>query len=180
MRGSSHDVETFQRAGVDTCRMAIVLSPNYGDRNSDAIVAAAVSVIDRAHREIYIVAECLHEKHLPLFEACRCDAVVLGMTIAGNLLVQEVHDPGVAQLVEILTSNRRGTTLFTVLVDDPGVTYSKLAQGLIDHAINVIAVNRGRESLTTLAQLESQPGDRLVYVAERRVDWTNLRRLCGS
>lgn len=177
VRGSSHDVETYQRAGAETCRMAIVLSPNYGDRNSDAIVAAAVSVIDRVSPTIHIVAECVNEKHLPLFHASRCELVVLGMTIAGNLLVQEVHDPGVAKVVEILTSNRVGTTLFSVRVEDPELPYSKLAQALIDHAINVIAVNRGDETLTTLTGLASQPGDRLIFVAERRVDWQGLRRL---
>ncbi len=159
------------------CRMAIVLSPHYSDRNSDAIVAAAVSVLVRVKREIYIVAECVDDKHLALFEACRCDAVVLGMTIAGNLLVSEVHDPGVARVVEILTSNRVGTTLFSVLVSDAGLPYNKFAQALIDHAVNVIAVSRGGETITALTGLDTQVGDRLVYVAERRIDWDSLRRM---
>lgn len=96
-------------ARIDDCRMAIVLSPDYADRSSDAVVAAAVSVIDRIKPDIYIVAECGDAKHLPLFESCHCDSVVLGMSIAGNLLVQEVHDPGIAQLIDVLTSNRRGS-----------------------------------------------------------------------
>lgn len=179
VRGSSHDVDTYERARAKQCQMAIVLSPDYGNANSDAIVAAAVSVIDRVNSSIHIVAECLHEKHRPLFDSCNCDAVVMGMTIAGNLLVQEVHDPGLAQLVEVLSSNRRGTTLFCVDVNDGAIPYTELAKGLLDAAVTVMAVNRGSESFTVLRGVESQVGDRIIYSAHDRLDWNDLRRLAG-
>jgi hypothetical protein len=173
-------IETYRRAEIESCRMAIVLSPDYGNGSSDAIVAAAVSVIDRVGPDIYIVAECLEESHRALFDSCNCNAVVLGMAIAGNLLVQEVHDPGIAQLVEVVSSNRRGTTLFCIDVIEDAVPYTPLAKGLLDHSINVMAVNRGTESLTVLTGLESQIGDRLVYSASQRLDWTTLRGRVGS
>ncbi|PRQ09527.1 potassium channel protein [Enhygromyxa salina] len=179
VRGSSHDINTYQRARIEACRMAMVLSPDYGDRNSDAIVAAAVSVIDRVKPDVHIVAECADEKHLPLFEACNCDSVILGMSIAGNLLVQEVHDPGIAQLVEVLTSNRRGTTLFSTAVTESGVAYIDMAKSLHDHAINVLAVNRGTQSNTVLEGLRSQIGDRIIYVSAGRVNWDSLRARAG-
>jgi len=179
IRGSSHDIATYERAQAHECRMAVVLSPDYGNRDSDAIVAAAVSVIDRVKAEIYIVAECLNEKHRPLFDSCNCDAIVLGMTIAGNLLIQEVHDPGIAQLVEVMASNRRGTTLFTVEVFDAGVPYVELAANLLARSVNVMAVNRGPETQTLLADLSSEVGDRIVYAAKQRYDWTSLRAVSG-
>lgn len=179
VRGSSHDLETYERARAKQCRMAIVLSPDYGNPNSDAIVAAAVSVIDRVNHDIHIVAECLHEKHRPLFDSCNCDAVVLGMTIAGNLLVQEVHDPGLAQLVEVVSSNRRGTTLFCVDVSEGAVSYTELAKRLLDHAVTVIAINRGSDSLTIFTGVESQAGDRIIYSARDRLEWSALRRLAS-
>ncbi|KIG13320.1 putative potassium channel protein [Enhygromyxa salina] len=179
VRGSSHDVQTYKRARIEACRMAMVLSPDYSDRNSDAIVAAAVSVIDRLESEVHIVAECADEKHLPLFEACNCDSVILGMSIAGNLLVQEVHDPGIAQLIEVLTSNRRGTTLFSTAVTESDVAYIDMAKALHDHAINVVAVNRGTESNTILEGLRSQVGDRIIYAGAGRVNWASLRARAG-
>lgn len=179
VRGDSHDVQTYARARIEDCRMAMVLSPDYGDRNSDAIVAAAVSVIDRVKPEVHIVAECADEKHLPLFESCNCDSVILGMSIAGNLLVQEVHDPGIAQLIEVLTSNRRGTTLFSIAVTDTDVGYLDMAKALHDHAINVLAVNRGTQSNTTLEGMRSQLGDRIIYAGAGRIDWGGLRARAG-
>lgn len=177
VRGSSHDVDTYTRAQTHASRMAVVLSPDYANPDSDAIVAAAVRVIDRVNSEIHIVAECLDEKHRPLFDAVNCDAIVLGMSIAGNLLIQEVHDPGIAQLVETLSSNRRGTTLFSVEVRDAGVPYLELAKALLGRSINIMAVNRGLETKTLLDGLSSQVGDRLIYSARERLEWPQLRAL---
>ena len=174
VRGSSHDVETYTRARAKDCRMAVVLSPDYANPDSDAIVAAAVRVIDRVKSEIHIVAECLDERHRPLFDAVHCDAIVLGMTIAGNLLIQEVHDPGIAQLVETISSNRRGTTLFSVVVRDADVPYLELAQALLGRSINLMAVNRGLETKTLLDGIRSQVGDRLIYSARERLEWREL------
>jgi voltage-gated potassium channel len=175
VRGSSHDVETYKRARAHECKMAVVVSPDYGNRNSDAIVAAAVSVIDRVKADIHIVAECLDEKHRPLFDSCNCDAVVMGMAIAGNLLIQEAHDPGIAQLIEALTSNRLGTTLFSVDVHEDGVVYLDLAGKLLVRSVTVMAINRESRTHTLFNDLQSKVGDRIVYSAARRLDWKALR-----
>jgi voltage-gated potassium channel len=179
VRGSSHDVETYRRARAQDCKMAVVVSPDYGNRSSDAIVAAAVTVIDRVKPEIHIVAECLDEKHRPLFDSSNCDAVVMGMTIAGNLLIQEAHDPGIAQLIEALTSNRLGTTLFSVDVLDEGVAYLDLASKLLGKSVTVMAINRGAGTHTLFEGVQSKTGDRIVYSAVRRIDWKKLRALAG-
>lgn len=180
VRGSSHDIETYKRAQAQDCKMAVVVSPDYANRNSDAIVAAAVTVIDRVKSEIHIVAECLDEKHRPLFDSCNCDAVVMGMTIAGNLLIQEAHDPGIAQLIEALTSNQLGTTLFSVPVSEDGVAYLDLAGKLLGHSVTVMAVNRQESTHTLFKGLQSKVGDRIVYSAARRLDWKGLRTAAGA
>lgn len=175
VRGSSHDVETYKRAHAYDCKMAVVISPDYANRNSDAIVAAAVSVIDRVKSEIHIVAECMDERHRSLFDSCNCDAVVMGMSIAGNLLIQEAHDPGIAQLIEALTSNRLGTTLFCTDVHEDGVVYLDLAAKLLGHKVTLMSVNRGTQTHTLFDGLSSKTGDRIVYSAVRRLDWKALR-----
>jgi voltage-gated potassium channel len=101
------------------------------------------------------------------------------MSIAGNLLVQEAHDPGIAQVIEAMASNRRGTTLFSVDVGETGVSYTQLGKSLFDHSVNVMAVNRGTDCLTVLTGVDSKAGDRIVYAAARRTEWAALRSLAG-
>ena len=100
-------------------------------------------------------------------------------TIAGNLLVQEVHDPGIAQLIEVVTSNRLGVRLFSVDVKEAGVSYTDLAKNLLDHGINVLAVNRKDATMTVLSEVESTPFDQIIYSAGARLDWTTLRARAG-
>jgi hypothetical protein len=110
--------------------MALVLAVSYSETSGDAVVASAVSVIDRANDSIHIVAECVEERHRALFEIVRCNAIVPGLRIVGNLLAQELHDPGVAQMIDVITSNLKGDTLFSSKVESShaGVLYSDLAQ----------------------------------------------------
>ncbi len=121
---------TYLRAKAEDCKMVIVLATSYADLNSDAIVASAVSVIDSVNSNAHIVAECLNEKHRMLFNSVNCNAIVFSMKISGNLLAQETHDPGVAQLVDTITSNIRGTTLFTTRVDEQNdqLSYNTIAK----------------------------------------------------
>jgi voltage-gated potassium channel len=184
----ANDVERlpFQREGVlfirgaMQARAAIVLSRDYSDPHSDAVVAAAVSVLDRMKPELHIVAECLDDSHRELFQAARCDAIISGMRIAGNLLVQEGSDPGISQLVQTLTSNCTKETLFSAVVDpkaiEGGLEYLDLAKRLLDRGVNMIAVARGDETITDFVGAQPRPDDRLIYVAEKRRTWSELVR----
>ena len=177
VHGSVLARETFERAHADTAKLAIVLARSYNDSSSDAVVASSVAVLDSINPEIHIVAECLDHKHDLLFESVHCDAVVYSMNISGNLLTQEAQDPGVSQLVGVLTSNARGTTLFSCEVtgtESSQENYGDIAKMLLDQDVNVMCVNRAAESHTSLKSLTPESGDRLIYAARRRLTWREL------
>ena len=65
------------------------------------------------------------------------------MGITGNLLAQEAQDPGIAQLIEVITSKSRGTTLFSIDVPDGSdISYTALATRLLVKDVNVLCVNQ--------------------------------------
>lgn len=179
VHGSPLEAETYERARMKEAKRVIVLAPSYEDPNSDAVVASAISVIDSIKSEAHIVAECLDERHSVLFEAVRCDAIVFGLKIAGNLLVQELHDPGVAQTVDAITSNLEGTTLFTATVSksDRSRDYGRIAKGLIDQGINLMCVNRGVRSFIPSASTYPEANDTIVYIGSKRLEWNDLVQL---
>ncbi len=176
VNGSPIQNETYERAAVHSAKMALILATSYGDTTSDAVVASAASVIDRMNQSIHIVAECLEEKHRMLFNAVRCNAVVPGLRIVGNLLVQEIHDPGISQMIDVITSNMRGHTLFSARVEEDRteVTYCQIAKSLVDRDVNLLCVNRGEDTLTAFRDLRPCDGDTLIYVTERRWTWQEL------
>ncbi|MBC8289333.1 MAG: potassium channel protein [Planctomycetes bacterium] len=175
VRGSVLERETYERSEIAHAKMAIVLATSYEDVTSDAIVASAIAVMDSLNSDIHIVAECVNPKHKQLFDSVRCNSIVYSMGITGNLLVQEAQDPGIAQLVEVVTSNTRGTTLFSTEVDEVGsASYDEMARSLLDRDVNLLCVNRGPESLTSLKGVIPQSGDRLIYAAAARLAWDEL------
>ncbi len=176
VHGPMLEQATYLRAKALECKMAIVLATSYADVNSDAVVASIVAVINSVEPDIHIVAECLNERHRLLFDSVHCDSIVFSMTISGNLLVQESQDPGVTQLVETITSNVRGTTLFSTKVSEKNseLSYNELAKKLLDEDINLMCVCRDNESLTSFVSLFPDVGDRAVYAAKQRHSWSEL------
>lgn len=183
VRGSTVSPTTYEQASIALASHAIVLATSYEDSNSDAVVASAAAVIDHIKPEIHLVAECLDDEHRMLFRSVNADAIVSGLRITGNLLVQESRDPGISQWVDIVTSNLEGDTLYSTPVSAEGeggagrVSYGELAKGLLDHGVNVLAVTRDKQTLTHFAMLQPQTGDYLVYLAGKRQSWEQLRAL---
>lgn len=178
VRGSTVSEETYRRAGIERASHAIVLATSYHDSNSDAIVAAAASVIDHLKPEIHLVAECLDDRHRMLFDAVNTDAIVSAMRITGNLLVQESRDPGISQLFNIVTSNLEGDTIFSTAVQASGsTTYGAMAKTLFDKDVNLLAVIRHKETFTHFAKISPQKDDKIVYLAHERKTWDQLATL---
>lgn len=181
VRGSPLQAETYERAAVRDAKMALVLATSNSQGMSDAVVASSIAVLNELKPELHIVAECLDEKHRMLFRTVQSDAVVPGMRIIGNLLVQEVSDPGVARMIDVITSNSEGDTLYTTVVESPppALNYREVAKRLLDSDINLMCVNRGDDSHTHYATLSPAVGDRVIYVAEQRYSWSQLATAIG-
>lgn len=175
VHGSPFEEETWQRANLPAASLVLVLPIDYADPNSDAVSASIVSVLARLRPGVRIVAECLDERRRALFAApAERLSVVCGMQMAGNVLVQELADEGVSLTFEEITSNLRGTTVFSTAVEEVGRDYVALAKALLDRDANLLSVVRGGEAHTAFTGLASQPGDRLVYVGVRRLTWSEL------
>ncbi len=179
IRGSTIDHDTFSRARAVDASMAMVLATSYSDDNSDAVVASTVSVIDSINPNIHIVAECLNERHRSLFDTVRCNAIVPSFRIAANLLVQEVHDPGITRMIDTVTSNLTESTLYSTKVSESSSNpdYTAIAKILLDHGVNLVSVNRGKESFAVFNSLKLEVGDQLIYISTRRHDWADLKTL---
>ncbi|MGK0173364.1 MAG: voltage-gated potassium channel, partial [Gammaproteobacteria bacterium] len=182
VRGSPLQEETYERAGLAHAKMALVLATSYSESSSDAIVASAISVLNELNPQLHVVAECLDEKHYMLFRAVKCNAVVPGVRIIGNLLAQEMSDPGIAQMFDVITSNRIGDTVYSVPVSEPAgeLGYREMAKRLLDHDVNLLCVNRGEDSHTHYSQMNPQAGDTFIYVAPARLTWAKLLGLVSG
>ena len=182
VKGAVLDDETYRRAGIENARLAIVLATDYGDTTSDAVVASAVAVIESMNEAIYTVAECLAPRHRMLFDSVHCNAVVFSHTISGNLLTQEILDPGVARMMDALTSNIHDSCLFATEVIDPPTEYSyrNLATAMVKQDMSLVCVQRQDDMITSFASAYLIHGDRMIYVGRHRVSWEHILAGTGA
>lgn len=99
VRGSVTDPDTYKRAGIAKAKRAIVLAQDNENPHSDALTAAAISVIESLNPDVHTIAECLFESHFMLFQHVQCDQIVYTGDILVKLLVQEAEDEGAARAV---------------------------------------------------------------------------------
>lgn len=173
VKGSPIDREVFEYANVEKASAAVVLSPRYEDTASDSLVSATVTVIEELNPDIRTVAECLDERHEFLFRSTRTDAIIFPLRIANNLIVQETQDSGVSSYIDMLTSNRRGETVYSVRVSDadiPRMSYLAVAHKLLEDGVNLLSIMRRGETRTDYLSLDAQPADVLLYLAKKRKD----------
>ncbi|MCA9778293.1 MAG: NAD-binding protein [Candidatus Eremiobacteraeota bacterium] len=175
VKGSPLQIETLDRACLKEARLAIVLCTNQADSSSDGIVASVITLIEHLHPEIKTVAECLDDRHAVLFRSTQCDSVVYTNQLIDNLLVQETQDPGVSSLVNELTDNGQGFTLYSATVDSKfDMPYSEVAQKLTARSYNLISVEREGSHQLDYAKLKAEKGDRVIYVGTKRQAWADL------
>ena len=171
-----HDV--LKQAGIDRASSAIVLSTK-DSQSSDAMAAAVIGVIESLNPEIYSVVECLSERHRHLFHLNDCDAIICTGRLNNNLLIQEMQDHGIAAMIEMITSNSSGSTLYTIDVTETGTAYQELAKSMLDKDANLLAIRRGKDTHTSFRALAAEKNDQLIYVGAERYDWQGLKALCG-
>lgn len=175
VHGSPLQEETLRRACLQYASTAIILCTDPGDLSSDGVVASTVAILEHLRPDIKTVAECLDDRHAVLFQSTRCDSIVYSNRLVNHLLVHETAQSGVARLVDTLTDLREGDSLFCTAVG-PGPEFdgTRLACHLLERDVNLIGVRRDGRTSTRLSQMQVRPGDELVYVASRRLEWAEL------
>ena len=112
-----------------------------------------------------------------LFDSVNTNALVYSMRVTGNLLSLEAHDQGVSQLVNQMTSSRRGAaTLYSARVDQTPdqTTYRAMAKRLLDKDIHLLGVQRDNESYITFGEMSPKIDDHVLYVSRHRLKWSTL------
>ena len=163
---------------MEKANRAIILGTSYDDPNSDSVVASVAHIINHLNPEVRIVAEVLNPKHDLLFKAVEDISLVYSMQIANNLLIQEVQDPGVYRLSQVMTSNQMEGTLASTRVESPlgeRMAYTDVAKRLLDSDINLVGIIRGQIALLNFGGLYPVVGDQIVYISSHRVGWSEIQ-----
>ena len=177
VRGSPLEEETYTRANLMHASSVMILGSGYDDPNSDSLVAAIVSVVEYLNPKIPGVAECQYLSHNVLFKGAKNIKPVFALNMVDKLMVQDLQDPGVQIILNIVTSNViEGTLLSTVVEDEPAnpMAYRQVAKILLDHDINLVGVIKDGIPHLSFVDLDVEHGDSMFYIAVRRREWSEI------
>ncbi len=180
VRGSPLEEETYARAKLEDASSVMILGSGYDDPNSDSMVAAIVAVVEYLNPKVPGVAECQYISHSVLFKGARNIKPVFALNMVDKLMVQDLQDPGVQLILNIVTSNvMEGTLLSTVVEKDPAsaIPYTQVAKALLDHDVNLVGIIKDGVPHLSFLELELERGDSLFYIAVKRHTWSELAGL---
>jgi voltage-gated potassium channel len=178
VRGSVTNPATYKRANIDQAACAIVLANDHEDPSSDAITAAAVSIIESMNPKIQTVAECVFEEHLTLFRHVKCDHIVLAGDMLIKLLVQETEDDSAAKAIARLL-DPTGNEFYSVQVGEKasGHSFREILWELLARNEMVLPVGYQRGDdirLNPPREDKLQAEDTLIFLADNRPHWDEL------
>jgi len=170
VKGDPVREETLMRANVTGSRAVIIQTDPGNPRQSDNTNLRIGLTIETIDADIHTVVECLDPENEIFFKRANCDSVVCVAALAGQIMVQELQDPGVSTVVAELTSNAHGKQFYVQDVAMPCADYAALAEryGGRDDCL-LIGIRRAGENVLLPARtFPLAAGDRAILIAAGR------------
>jgi len=170
VKGDPTREDVLRRANLGSASHAIVLARNASDPHSDDHNLVTTLVIEKLNPEVFTVVEVLNAEKIRQVELAGADSTVCASQIASGLIVQEMHDPGIKDILMDLASDLGGNQFYFVPIRAMETwEYRELRTWGITHACTVVGFMReGKPSLNCEAGMKLEPGDLAILIAQER------------
>lgn len=170
--GSPSRENSLVQANAAKARAVMVLSKEPGEVATDNQTLGAVVTIRAIAPEVYIVAEAASGENLTLIRNAGANEVVGVATLAAELLVQGIQDPGVNGAISELLSNTTGHQLYIHPVTTHKGTFSEVLEKLTPGRYSAVGLidKTGRRYFVPTPATLVEPGHQLMLVGDVRPD----------
>ena len=169
VRGDPGREAVLAQANLAMARSVIIQANIADPDSSDDRNLKVVLAVECFHSDVFSVVECVDPENEPFFRRANCDSVVCISALSEQMLVQELQDPGMANIVEQLTSNTEGKQIY--IVDPPkGCTsYRDIRKSCNSRGTVIIGVRRSRHNTILPADdFGMEAEDKLIVISENR------------
>ena len=170
VKGDPSHEAILTKANIANCSSVIVQATPSDSEHSDNDNLRVVLMIETLNSDVYTIVECIDPQNEIFFRRANCDSVVCLAALSGQMLVQEMQDPGVASIVAELTSNERGKQFYLVDVNVQEYNnYGELSTRYSDGTSLLLGIRRDHENYTLpSADFSLSAGDRGILIAANR------------
>jgi len=169
VRGDSAREIILRKASMETARAVIVQASASDSEGSDNHNLKVILTVESLCPSVLTVAECVHPENEVFFRRAHCDSVVCIASLAEQMLVQELQDPGIAQVVSELTSNSMGKQFYIVDLPQHERTYAEIRKHLDEKEVITMGIRRGDENfIQPPDDFDIRQDDKLILVSSQR------------
>lgn len=169
VQGDPSQVNTLERANYKEAKSAIILANRHEPQQSDLKNLAVVLSLESKVHNIHTVVECLKAENVGFYKQIGCNSVVCMEALSGQIMTQEIQDPGISAVIKELTSNTIGKQMYLVAVPKECANVRELAQYFESRQSLLTGIRRGETSIivpnsdTTLVL-----GDQAIVISKQR------------
>ncbi|MBK6810318.1 MAG: ion transporter [Sandaracinaceae bacterium] len=118
VRGRPGSRDSLSRSSAEFAAAAIVFANDPNNPQSDHETALIALALKKLNPKVRLSAELIDPENREHLEAAGCDAVIDTRGLASTLLVRSVQDLGVGDLLQDLLTNKYGSEIYRVPVDE--------------------------------------------------------------
>ena len=171
IRGNPADERTLERAGLPRASHAIVLAKDRSNSHSDDQNLVTTLIMERLNPSVFSVVEAVDHHKVHQIEVAGADSVVCVSSLRSNLIIQEIQDPGVKNVVQELTSNRKGEQFYFVpIASMKEWTYQELVLWGLGAGYSVLGLEREGATLLRCRPADAvMSGDKAILIGNKRL-----------
>jgi voltage-gated potassium channel len=171
VRGDPTREETLRKANLAEASHVIILSKDLGNPHSDDQNLVTTLVIETLNPKVFTVVEIINAQKIQQVKMAGANSVICASEITSSLIVQELHDPGIKDIIMDLSSDLGGNQIYFVPMEGPKAwTYGDLVRWGLER--QVLPIGLVRDGKTLLNCPASEPvglEDRVIIIGRERL-----------
>ena len=171
VKGDPSREPTLEQANLNDCRAVLIQADNSDIAGSDNKNLKTCLTIETIHPEAYTIVECTNPENSIFFRRAKCDSVISIASLTGQMMIQELQDPGVNTIISELTSNAKGKQIYISKLKTQANNYRDVKDMYRDDKVILIGIRRGADNFVM-----PEPGfpvcigDQVILISDKRPD----------
>ena len=169
IKGDPTREATLNQANITQAAACIIQADHNDPAGTDNTSLKICLTMETMAPEVFSVAECMDQENIAFLKKANCDSIVCISDLTGQMMVQELQDPGVGSVISELTSNTHGSQFYIIDIPQNAATYKDAVDRFAKQEILTLGIRRKEDNiLMPPADLKLEKDDKIVLIASRR------------
>lgn len=146
VKGDPSRENTLKKANLKEAKHVIIQADANDLAHSDNRNLKIGLTIETLAPSVHTIVECVNPENQVFFKRVNCNSVVCVASLAGQMIVQELQDPGVSSIISELTSNAHGKQFYIINFDHSIEDFKTLYEHFNGRNATLIGIRQGDEN----------------------------------